>query len=89
MNIYFWWRCWERGVGVHTFEIRHFSFFEIGHFSVPKVSRLYIFNLPYVFVDTLKHYKDSKHIAVHHKGRYYKVYIHYKGRFLKPCEIEV
>lgn len=45
--------------------------------------------VPGVETDTLKHYKDSKHIAVHHKGRYYKVYIHYKGRLLKPCEIEV
>ena len=39
--------------------------------------------------DSILHYKDSQHIAVYHKGRYFKVYIYFKGRLLKACEIEV
>uniref|UniRef100_J3S0G4 carnitine O-palmitoyltransferase n=1 Tax=Crotalus adamanteus TaxID=8729 RepID=J3S0G4_CROAD len=38
--------------------------------------------------DTIQHLKDSKHIAVYHKGRYYKVWLYYDGRLLKPREIE-
>ncbi|ELT88002.1 hypothetical protein CAPTEDRAFT_178036 [Capitella teleta] len=45
--------------------------------------------VPGVETDTLKHVMDSKHIAVYHKGRYFKVYIYTKGRLLAPCEIEV
>nr|KAG5686967.1 hypothetical protein BaRGS_022968 [Batillaria attramentaria] len=33
-------------------------------------------------------HKDSNHIAVYHKGRYFKVYIRHKRRLLKPAEIE-
>lgn len=39
-------------------------------------------------VDKLVHYKDSNHIAVYHKGRYFKVYIYFRGQLLKPVEIE-
>ena len=38
--------------------------------------------------DTLMHLKDSNHIAVLHKGRYFKVYIRHKRRLLEPVEIE-
>ncbi|XP_026523955.1 carnitine O-palmitoyltransferase 1, liver isoform isoform X1 [Notechis scutatus] len=38
--------------------------------------------------DTIQHLKDSKHIAVYHKGCYYKVWLYYDGRLLKPREIE-
>ncbi|XP_030337878.1 carnitine O-palmitoyltransferase 1, liver isoform isoform X4 [Strigops habroptila] len=38
--------------------------------------------------DTLQHMKDSKHIAVYHKGRYFKVWLYHDGRLLKPREIE-
>lgn len=44
--------------------------------------------IPGIEGDKLVHYKDSKHVAVYHKGRFYKVYIHFKGRHLKPCELE-
>uniref|UniRef100_A0A670XS81 carnitine O-palmitoyltransferase n=1 Tax=Pseudonaja textilis TaxID=8673 RepID=A0A670XS81_PSETE len=37
---------------------------------------------------TVLHLKDSKHIAVYHKGCYYKVWLYYDGRLLKPREIE-
>ncbi|XP_062402574.1 carnitine O-palmitoyltransferase 1, liver isoform isoform X1 [Sardina pilchardus] len=38
--------------------------------------------------DTLQHMSDSKHIAVFHRGRYFKVYLFYDGRLLLPREIE-
>lgn len=31
---------------------------------------------------------ESKHIAVFHRGRYFKVYVFYDGRLLLPREIE-
>uniref|UniRef100_A0AAY4DM32 carnitine O-palmitoyltransferase n=1 Tax=Denticeps clupeoides TaxID=299321 RepID=A0AAY4DM32_9TELE len=34
------------------------------------------------------HVNESKHIAVYHKGRFYKVYMFYDGRLLLPREIE-
>ncbi|KAF4790207.1 Carnitine O-palmitoyltransferase 1, liver isoform [Turdus rufiventris] len=39
-------------------------------------------------VDTLQHVKDSKHIVVYHKGRYFKVWLYHDGRLLRPREIE-
>lgn len=39
-------------------------------------------------LDTLQHVKDSKHIVVYHKGRYFKVWLYHDGRLLKPREIE-
>ncbi|GLG94337.1 Protein withered, carnitine O-palmitoyltransferase [Gryllus bimaculatus] len=45
--------------------------------------------VPGLETDRIVHYNDSNHIAVYHRGRYYKVIIYYKGRILKPCEIEV
>nr|XP_060460500.1 carnitine O-palmitoyltransferase 1, liver isoform [Panthera onca] len=38
--------------------------------------------------DTIQHIRDSKHIVVFHKGRYFKVWLYYDGRLLKPREIE-
>ena len=31
---------------------------------------------------------DSRHIAVHHRGRWFKVYCYYAGRLLTTAEIE-
>lgn len=31
---------------------------------------------------------ESKHIAVYHKGRFFKVWVFYDGRLLLPREIE-
>ncbi|OCT81808.1 carnitine O-palmitoyltransferase 1, liver isoform isoform X1 [Xenopus laevis] len=38
--------------------------------------------------DTIQHVKDSKHIVVYHKGRYFKVWLYHDGRLLKPRDIE-
>ncbi|XP_064143699.1 carnitine O-palmitoyltransferase 1, liver isoform [Loxodonta africana] len=38
--------------------------------------------------DTIQHLKDSKHIVVYHRGRYFKVWLYHDGRLLKPREIE-
>lgn len=39
--------------------------------------------------DKIVHYDDSKHIAVYHRGRFYKVIIYHQNRILNPCEIEL
>ncbi|KAF3854593.1 hypothetical protein F7725_022648 [Dissostichus mawsoni] len=39
-------------------------------------------------IDILQHMNDSKHIAVYHKGRFFKVWMFYDGRLLLPREIE-
>ncbi|KAL2094139.1 hypothetical protein ACEWY4_011451 [Coilia grayii] len=38
--------------------------------------------------DTIQHVAESKHIAVFHRGRFFKVYMFYDGRLLLPREIE-
>ncbi|KAM5248016.1 carnitine O-palmitoyltransferase 1, liver isoform [Ctenodactylus gundi] len=38
--------------------------------------------------DTIQHLKDSRHIVVYHKGRYFKVWLYHDGRLLRPREIE-
>ncbi|KAM9807974.1 carnitine O-palmitoyltransferase 1, liver isoform 1-T1 [Neosynchiropus ocellatus] len=44
--------------------------------------------LPGLETDVLQHMNESKHIAVFHKGRFYKVWMFYDGRLLLPREIE-
>uniref|UniRef100_A0A673BHK2 carnitine O-palmitoyltransferase n=1 Tax=Sphaeramia orbicularis TaxID=375764 RepID=A0A673BHK2_9TELE len=44
--------------------------------------------IPGLETDTLQHMNESKHIAVYHKGRFYKVWMFYDGRLLLPREIE-
>lgn len=38
--------------------------------------------------DSIQHVNESKHIAVYHKGRFFKVWVFYDGRLLLPREIE-
>ncbi|XP_005988075.1 carnitine O-palmitoyltransferase 1, liver isoform [Latimeria chalumnae] len=61
--------------------------------TIPMCSSQYerMFNtsrIPGVETDTLQHMRDSKHIVVYHKGRYFKVWLYHDGRLLKPREIE-
>lgn len=57
--------------------------------SSPVTSRLWILCLaPRPAADTIQHIRDSKHIVVFHKGRYFKVWLYHDGRLLKPREIE-
>ncbi|KAM9854971.1 carnitine O-palmitoyltransferase 1, liver isoform 1-T1 [Aulostomus maculatus] len=44
--------------------------------------------IPGLETDTLQHMNESKHIAVYHKGRFFKVWMFYDGRLLLPREIE-
>ncbi|KAG8179872.1 hypothetical protein JTE90_007052 [Oedothorax gibbosus] len=44
--------------------------------------------VPDVEKDRLVHLSDSQHIAVLHKGRYYKVMLYNKTRLLKPVELQ-
>ncbi|XP_067389199.1 carnitine O-palmitoyltransferase 1, muscle isoform isoform X1 [Emydura macquarii macquarii] len=39
--------------------------------------------------DTLQHLSDSKHLAVYHKGRFYKLWLYHGGKLLKPCDLEL
>ncbi|NXA02832.1 CPT1B palmitoyltransferase, partial [Nesospiza acunhae] len=39
--------------------------------------------------DTLLHLADSKHLAVYHKGRYYKLWLYYGGQVLPPADLEM
>ncbi|NP_001315179.1 carnitine O-palmitoyltransferase 1, liver isoform [Cynoglossus semilaevis] len=61
--------------------------------TIPMCSAQYerMFNtsrVPGVDTDTIQHVNDSKHIAVYHKGRFFKVWMFYDGRLLLPREIE-
>ncbi|XP_071370223.1 carnitine O-palmitoyltransferase 1, liver isoform isoform X2 [Centroberyx affinis] len=61
--------------------------------TIPMCSSQYerMFNtsrVPGVDTDTLQHVNESKHIAVYHKGRFFKVWLFYDGRLLLPREIE-
>ncbi|KAL1502335.1 hypothetical protein ABEB36_007490 [Hypothenemus hampei] len=51
-----------------------------------------IFNttrIPGEEVDKIVHFRDSTHVVVYHKGRYFKVFIHHRGRILRPPEIQM
>ncbi|XP_044285560.1 carnitine O-palmitoyltransferase 1, muscle isoform isoform X2 [Varanus komodoensis] len=39
--------------------------------------------------DTLLHLSESRHLAVYHKGRFYKVWLYHAGRHLTPRELEM
>lgn len=40
-------------------------------------------------LDRIIHYTDSHHIAVIHKGRWYKVFMFYRNNLLEPCELQL
>ncbi|XP_077425137.1 carnitine O-palmitoyltransferase 1, liver isoform isoform X1 [Vanacampus margaritifer] len=44
--------------------------------------------IPGLETDILQHTNETKHIAVYHKGRFFKVWMFYDGRLLLPREIE-
>lgn len=61
--------------------------------TIPMCSSQYerMFNtsrVPGVETDVLQHMNESKHIAVYHKGRFFKMWMFYDGRLLLPREIE-
>uniref|UniRef100_A0A6Q2X7H8 carnitine O-palmitoyltransferase n=1 Tax=Esox lucius TaxID=8010 RepID=A0A6Q2X7H8_ESOLU len=61
--------------------------------TVPMCSSQYerMFNttrIPGVETDTIQHMDESRHIAVYHNGRFFKVWMFYDGRLLLPREIE-
>lgn len=39
--------------------------------------------------DTLQHVLESKHLAVYHKGRFYKLWLYQGGKLLKPRDLEL
>uniref|UniRef100_A0A8C8SGA3 Carnitine O-palmitoyltransferase 1, muscle isoform n=1 Tax=Pelusios castaneus TaxID=367368 RepID=A0A8C8SGA3_9SAUR len=38
--------------------------------------------------DTLQHLSDSKHLAVYHRGRFYKLWLYHGGKLLTPRDLE-
>ena len=44
--------------------------------------------IPGIEKDKIIKMADSRHIAVHHRGRWFKVYCYYAGRLLTTAEIE-
>lgn len=61
--------------------------------TVPLCSRQYerIFNttrVPGVETDQLVHYQDSQHVAVYHRGRFFKLPVYHKHRLLQPCDLQ-
>lgn len=44
--------------------------------------------VPGMETDKIRHSHDSTHIALYHKGRYFKIITHYKGRLLYPPELQ-
>ncbi|XP_038242777.2 carnitine O-palmitoyltransferase 1, muscle isoform [Dermochelys coriacea] len=45
--------------------------------------------IPGLKSDTLQHVLDSKHLAVYHKGRFYKLWLYQGGKLLKPRDLEL
>ncbi|XP_053055573.1 carnitine O-palmitoyltransferase 1, muscle isoform isoform X1 [Acinonyx jubatus] len=39
--------------------------------------------------DLLQHLSDSRHVAVYHKGRFFKVWLYEGSHLLKPCDLEM
>ncbi|XP_027450099.1 carnitine O-palmitoyltransferase 1, muscle isoform isoform X1 [Zalophus californianus] len=39
--------------------------------------------------DLLQHLSDSRHVAVYHKGRFFKVWLYKGSQLLKPCDLEM
>ncbi|CAG9557982.1 unnamed protein product [Danaus chrysippus] len=39
--------------------------------------------------DRIVHYRDSTHVSVHHRGKYYKMMVYSRGRLLNPAEIQL
>uniref|UniRef100_A0A670JMS5 carnitine O-palmitoyltransferase n=1 Tax=Podarcis muralis TaxID=64176 RepID=A0A670JMS5_PODMU len=38
--------------------------------------------------DTIQHLRDSKHIAVYHAGRFFRVWLYHNGRLMRPRELQ-
>ncbi|XP_006876447.1 PREDICTED: carnitine O-palmitoyltransferase 1, muscle isoform isoform X2 [Chrysochloris asiatica] len=45
--------------------------------------------LPGKETDVLQHLGDSRHVAVYHKGRFFKVWLYEGSQLLKPCDLEM
>ena len=45
--------------------------------------------LPASAPDLLQHLSDSRHVAVYHKGRFFKLWLYEGSQLLKPCDLEL
>ncbi|XP_074832845.1 carnitine O-palmitoyltransferase 1, muscle isoform isoform X2 [Carettochelys insculpta] len=39
--------------------------------------------------DTVQHLSDSKHLAIYHRGRFYRLWLYQGGKLLKPRDLEL
>uniref|UniRef100_A0A8C5L6C7 Carnitine O-palmitoyltransferase 1, muscle isoform n=1 Tax=Jaculus jaculus TaxID=51337 RepID=A0A8C5L6C7_JACJA len=83
-------------LGNQTHIIRLYTFFfqiRLLGSTIPLCSAQWerLFNtsrIPGEETDTIQHIKDSRHIVVYHRGRYFKVWVYHDGRLLRPRELE-
>lgn len=45
--------------------------------------------MPASIADVLQHLAESRHVAVYHKGRFFKVWLYDGSRLLQPRELEL
>lgn len=48
----------------------------------------YMLNYAMSCLDSIEHWIDSRHIAVYHKGRWFKVYCYKNAQLLSPKDLE-
>ncbi|XP_078234115.1 palmitoyl thioesterase CPT1C isoform X3 [Pogona vitticeps] len=89
-----WWEeyVYLRGRGPLMVNSNYYIMMMI-HGCLPMCSAQYerMFNttrVPGLEGDTIKHLRDSKHIAVYHAGRFFRVSLYYNGKLLRPRELQ-
>jgi hypothetical protein len=49
----------------------------------------FVSRIPGEVKDVLQHEKDATHVAVMHKGKFYRMGCYSKGRLLNPAEMQM
>uniref|UniRef100_A0A8D2E755 carnitine O-palmitoyltransferase n=1 Tax=Theropithecus gelada TaxID=9565 RepID=A0A8D2E755_THEGE len=90
-----WWEeyIYLRGRGPLMVNSNYYAMIRLLGSTIPLCSAQWerMFNtsrIPGEETDTIQHMRDSKHIVVYHRGRYFKVWLYHDGRLLKPREME-
>ena len=66
-----------------------FVYLEKSQVCLTICSNYFNYHLLICFSDKIVHYSDSHHIAVYHKGRWFKVLMFYRHSLLQPCELQM
>uniref|UniRef100_A0A8C5L1S0 Carnitine O-palmitoyltransferase 1, muscle isoform n=1 Tax=Jaculus jaculus TaxID=51337 RepID=A0A8C5L1S0_JACJA len=90
-----WWEeyIYLRGRGPLMVNSNYYAMIRLLGSTIPLCSAQWerLFNtsrIPGEETDTIQHIKDSRHIVVYHRGRYFKVWVYHDGRLLRPRELE-